>query len=96
MFTRLSALLPSALRRHGVEHDVAARQVLASVDAFLQHAEQPTTARGVRFARGLITIEVEHPAAAAVIHRSRQALLRHLKTALPHVTVRDVRFTARR
>lgn len=93
MFVPLSSLLSGTTRRYGIETEVSAHQVLAAVTGLLPSLGV-LDARATRFAHGLVTIEVLHPAAAANLKLAEAELHRAIQDArLPRV-VRGFRFMA--
>lgn len=95
-FTRLSVLLTNSLRRHGVEQEVTARQVLADATAILdQVAGRPGRARGFRFVRGVLTVQVDHPATAEVVKFRERELFAAMHKKFPNLQLVGLRFTTR-
>lgn len=97
MFTPLSSLVDGAIRRLGVERQLEAQEVIGKINSFLaDELGLGQTAHAYRYARGRVSIRVDHPVVAALVREQQARLFEALRIAFPGRQFIGVSTTVRR
>jgi predicted nucleic acid-binding Zn ribbon protein len=92
--TRIGEVLPSVLKRLGLEQRFKEQAVLA-LWADVVGAELASRTRATRIEKGVLYVYVDHGAWMQELHFIEKELVRKLRAAAPGVFLKQIRFSAK-
>ena len=93
-FTKLGDLLPSVLKRFGLERRFKEQQVLTLWPTVVGD-ELAARTKATKIDRGVLFVHVDHGAWLQELHFIEKDLIAKLRELVPGVTIKKIRFSAR-
>jgi predicted nucleic acid-binding Zn ribbon protein len=93
-FTKLGDLLPSVLKRFGLEQRFKEQQVLTLWSAVVGD-ELSARTKATKIDRGVLFVHVDHGAWLQELHFIEKDLIVKLRELVPGVTIKKIRFSSR-